>query len=135
VYTFGYYLREMIANTRSKRAIPLLVSQTPTYSWNTKTNKLVRNDRYSGWIEDTAQLEKTALLDMFNLTADYYDSVGSTATKKFFPLDNTHTSPEGANLESSHLIAAIKCVNIAPLVADLSSLGKQVTPKCDDSFP
>ncbi|TPX58185.1 hypothetical protein PhCBS80983_g03316 [Powellomyces hirtus] len=136
VFSFGHYLRTMVADTRVKGAIPVLVSKTLTKKWNNATNGVARGDQWSEWSLAVSKSEKTAFLDMRQIAADGYDTMGISVLDKFFPIDGTHTSPEGARFNTESIIKAIRCVRL-PVVRGMSRAGQNVyTPKvCHNSAP
>ncbi|KAI8919819.1 SGNH hydrolase-type esterase domain-containing protein [Powellomyces hirtus] len=136
VFSFGHYLRTMVADTRAKGAIPVLVSKTLTKKWNNATNGVARGDQWSEWSLAVSKSEKTAFLDMRQIAADGYDTMGISVLDTFFPIDGTHTSPEGARFNTESIIKAIRCVRL-PVVRGMSRAGQNVyTPKvCHNSAP
>src|SRR5262249_38069209 len=60
--------------------------------------------------------------------ADRYETMGELQVKGFFPEDHTHTSPEGADVNASLVVACLKGLKEAPLSAFLSEKGKAVRP-------
>ena len=95
VYSFGWYLRKMIDDTREKGATPILVSLTPRNIW--KNGKIERrNDTYGKWYREIAEETGVELIDVHNITADKYDKKGEKKVKAYFCKDHTHSSLAGA---------------------------------------
>ena len=95
VYSFGWYLRKMIDDTREKGATPILVSLTPRIIW--KNGKIERrNDTYGKWYREIAEETGVELIDVHNITADKYDKKGEKKVKAYFCKDHTHSSLAGA---------------------------------------
>lgn len=95
VYSFGWYLRKMIDDTREKGATPIIVSLTPRNIW--KNGKIERrNDTYGKWYREIAEETGVELIDVHNITADKYDKKGEKKVKAYFCKDHTHSSLAGA---------------------------------------
>lgn len=97
VYSFGWYLKKMIDDTREKGATPILVSLTTRNEW--KDGKVERrNDSYGKWYREVARETGVEFLDLHNIIADwldahYHDKASAAA---YFKQDHTHTSLKGA---------------------------------------
>ncbi|MCA9257804.1 MAG: rhamnogalacturonan acetylesterase [Planctomycetales bacterium] len=99
VHTFGWYVRKMIADVRAKEAEPILMSLTVRNIW--REGKVERGSgRYSQWLRELSESEKTPFVDLTNLVADEYERRGPDAVAQLFPKDHTHTSDVGAELNA-----------------------------------
>lgn len=124
VYTFGHYMRQMIADTKAAGANPIVLSLTVRNIW--KEGKVERgNGRYSQWSAELAKAAGLPFLDVTNAIADQYDAMGEAKVKAWFPEDHTHTSPEGADFNAGIVVAALKGIK-SPVVAWLSEKGAAV---------
>ena len=95
VRSYGWYLRKFIDDVREKGATPILVSLTPRNEWpHGKMER--RDDTYGIWVRDVVKKTGVDFIDMHNITADYFDSIGPQATKPYYKNDHTHTSRLGA---------------------------------------
>ncbi|MCR4824682.1 MAG: rhamnogalacturonan acetylesterase [Bacteroidales bacterium] len=95
IYSYGWYLRKFIDDVREKGGTPILVSLTPRNEWpHGKMER--RDDTYGIWLRDVIKKTGVDFIDMHNITADYYDSIGPEATKAYYKNDHTHTSRLGA---------------------------------------
>ena len=101
IRSYGWYLRKFIDEVREKGATPILVSLTPRNEWPGGRIER-RDDTYGTWVRDVVKQTGVDFVDMHNITADYYDSIGPEATKPYYKKDHTHTSRMGAerNAES-----------------------------------
>jgi rhamnogalacturonan acetylesterase len=107
VYTFGYYMRKYIRDTKSKGAIPIVCSPIPRNEW--KDGKVERAEgSYSTWAQQTAKAEGAFFIDLNNIVAAKYEGLGTRAVKLFFPADHTHTNLEGAKLNAALVVAELK---------------------------
>lgn len=97
VYSFGWYLKKMIDDTREKGATPILVSLTTRNEWkNGKVER--RNDTYGKWYREVVKETGVEFLDLHNIIADYLDKhyKDKASAAAYFNHDHTHTSLKGA---------------------------------------
>ena len=98
VHTYGWYLRRFISDTKSKGAVPIILSPVPRNYWkNPTTFNNVMLD-YAQMAKEVASAAQVEYIDMNQaLTAQYSPMDQSAVTQAFFTsLDKTHTSPPGA---------------------------------------
>jgi lysophospholipase L1-like esterase len=127
VYSFGGYLRRMIREAKAAGATPIVLSLTVRSIW--KDGKVERGSgRFGEWSAEVARSEDVAFANVTAAIADTYDRMGEEKVRPFFPEDHTHTTPEGAELNSSLVVAALKGVPYSPLTDYLSSKGRDVKP-------
>lgn len=125
VRTFGSYLRQMVAETKAKGAHPVVLSLTTRNLW--KEGKVERaSGHYRTWIRTLAEQQSVPFIDHTRLIADAYQGLGEMATKAFFPTDFAHTSPAGADLNASLVVAGLKGLRPGPLGDWLSAKGVAV---------
>ncbi len=125
VRTFGSYLRQMVAETKARGARPVVMSLTVRNLW--KDGKVERaSGHYRAWIRALAGHESVPWIDHSRLIADAYQELGEAATKAFFPTDYAHTSPAGADLNASLVVAGLKGLRPALLGDWLSAKGAAV---------
>jgi rhamnogalacturonan acetylesterase len=114
VYTYGYYMRKYIRETKAKGAIPIVCSPVPRNQW--KEGKVGRSaESYSGWAQQVAKEEGAYFINLNDIVATKYEELGTDAVKVFFPVDNTHTNKEGAQLNAQIVIDNMKALSIADL--------------------
>lgn len=133
VHTFGWYLKKMVTEVREKQATPIIISHTTRRIW--KDGKVERGASNS---EDPTQknmailaielakAEKLGYVDLNNIVADYFDSIGEAKVAPFFPADHTHTSPEGADINAKYIVSGLKALKDHPFDAFLTEKGKAV---------
>lgn len=110
VYTYGYYMRKYVRDTKAKGAIPIICSLVPRDQW--KDGKVNRSrDSYAGWAEQIAKEEGAYFIDLNDLISTKYESLGQDAVKAFFPGDHTHTNVDGAKLNAQTVIDELKKIN------------------------
>jgi lysophospholipase L1-like esterase len=127
VHTYGWYMRKFIAEAKAAGATPMVLSPTVRNIWKDATVERGPGE-YAHWSAEIARAEGVAFLDVTNAIADQYEKLGPEKVKDFFPEDHTHTSPAGAALNASLVVAAIKGQQGSPLVAYLSAKGNAVEP-------
>jgi lysophospholipase L1-like esterase len=111
VYSYGWYLRKFIKDTRAKGAVPIVSSPIPRNSWNNgKINRSI-ND-YGKWAEEAAKQEGAYFINLNKLIADDYDKEGEEKVKStyFNTTDHTHTIEAGAKLNAAMVVEGIKSI-------------------------
>lgn len=107
VYTYGWYMRKYIQDTKSKGAIPIVCSPIPRNDW--KDGRVIRSsESYGKWAQEIATEQDALFIDLNNLVALKYEEMGADKIKSFFPADHTHTNLDGARLNTSIVIEQIK---------------------------
>jgi lysophospholipase L1-like esterase len=126
VYSFGWYLKKMIDDTREKGATPILLSLTPRNEWpGGKIER--RNDSYGKWSREVVAETGVAFVDVHNISADFLDkkfaipehrsptrSLSKDETKskakasKYFNHDHTHTSKLGAQMNARSVAKGLR---------------------------
>lgn len=125
VHTYGYYMRKLIADARAKGATPIVLSLTVRNIW--QDGRVERGSgRFGAWAAEVALAQQTAFIDATNIIADRYETMGEEKVKPLFPVDHTHTSQTGADLNASAVIAGVKLFREIPFAAWLSDKGKAV---------
>jgi lysophospholipase L1-like esterase len=107
VHTFGWYMEKFIKETKEKGAIPIVLSQTPRNEWpNDKVER--RSDSYGKWSKTAAENQGAFYIDLNEIVALKYETLGKEKVKPFFPKDHTHTGLEGANFNALTVAESIK---------------------------
>ncbi len=124
VYTFGHYMRRMIADSKAAGASVVVLGLTVRSIW--KDGKVERgNGSFSRWEAEIARAEGVPFVDLTNALADQYDRMGEEKVKPWFPEDHTHTTAEGADFTASLVVAGLKAIR-SPLAESLSAKGLAV---------
>ena len=117
VYSFGWYLRKMIDDTREKGATPILLSLTPRNEWpDGKIER--RNDSYGKWYLEVIEQTGVAFVDVHNICADFLDkkfasrdeAKSKQKASKFFNHDHTHTSLLGAQMNARSVAQGLRAI-------------------------
>jgi rhamnogalacturonan acetylesterase len=107
VYTYGYYMRKYIRDAKAKGAIAIVCSLIPRNNW--KDGKVSRStDSYQLWAQQVATEEGAYFIDLNNLIATKYESMGAEAVNSYFPGDHTHTNIDGAKLNAEIVVEQIR---------------------------
>lgn len=118
VYSFGWYLKKMIDDTREKGATPILLSLTPRNEWpGGKCER--RNDSYGKWYREVVEQTGVAFVDVHNISADFLDKkfASKDAAKSkakasvYFNNDHTHTSLIGAQMNARSVARGLRDVH------------------------
>ena len=118
VYSFGWYLRKMIDDTREKGATPILLSLTPRNEWpGGKIER--RNDSYGKWYREVVEQTGIAFVDVHNISADFLDkkfaskdeAKSKQKASKYFNHDHTHTSLQGAQMNARSVARGLRDIH------------------------
>ena len=107
VHTYGWYIRKFIRDTKAKGATPIVLSMIPRNEF--RDGKVMRADKdYGKWAQEVATQENAWFINLNQITADKYDSLGPDSVKKFFPGDHTHTNKKGATVNAQSIVDGIR---------------------------
>jgi len=126
VYSFGWYLRKMIADTRGKSATPILLTITATNDW--KDGHIGCQVAYRLWTWQTAVNEKVAFVDLSRIISDRYQREGVEKVTTQFGSDTTHTNLAGAEANAADVVAGLRALSGLNFDSMLSARGKNIKP-------
>ena len=118
VHTYGWYNRKYIADIQAKGATPILLTVTIRDIWTPGPDGKLRIERDMGYRDDDIQIAAAAhisLVDMATVAADKFETLGPDTTRLLFPIDHTHTSAVGAEMNAASVVTALKNAG-SPLV-------------------
>lgn len=121
IHTYGWYIRKYIADTRAKKATPILLTVTIRNIWVNDADGKPRIERDMGFRDYEYQIaaqEQVPIVDMATVEADRLQALGQEKTALLFPIDHTHTSAEGAERNAESVAIALRNAN-SPLAAYL----------------
>ena len=121
VHSYGWYLRKYIADTRAKKATPILLTVTIRNIWVNDADGNLQIERDMGYRDYEYQIaasENVPVVDMATVEADRLDALGPEKTALLFPIDHTHTSADGAEANAESVVIALHNAK-SPLVAYL----------------
>lgn len=135
VHTFGWYLRKMIAEARARGVNPILLSPTVRNIWS--DGKVERGPgQYREWSRAIAQAAGVSFVDVSGLIADRYERLGPERVKEYFPVDHTHTNPDGADFNARVVVVGLQTLGPTPWAEALSALGREaVAPATAPATP
>jgi rhamnogalacturonan acetylesterase len=107
VRTFGWYLRQYVTDARSRGAKPIVCSLVPRGRW--AEGHIVR-EPYARWAQETARKTGVPFLDLNEIIARKYEALGAERVAALFADAGTHTTPEGAALSASLVVAGLKAL-------------------------
>jgi rhamnogalacturonan acetylesterase len=122
LHTYGWYLRKYIADTRAKGAIPVLLTVTVRDIWSVDADGKLHIERDMGFRDYEYQVgaaEHVPVVDMATVAADKFEYLGPETTRLLFPIDHTHTSAVGAEMNAASVVTALKNAN-SPLIQYLA---------------
>jgi len=109
VHTYGWYLRKMIADTKAKGAIPIILNLTVRNIW--KDGRVERGSgKFGQWANEVAASQHVMFVDVTKLIADKYEQLGEARVKELFATDHTHTNPAGAELNASLILTGLEAI-------------------------
>jgi lysophospholipase L1-like esterase len=125
VHTFGWYTRKFVKDVRAKGATPILMTTTPYSRW--KNGKIDRTlSTVNRWTREVAAAEKVPVIDHTDAIDDILDTLGEEKVKEFHPADFLHTSTPGAIVNAEAFVAAVKGMDLHPVVDALNEKGKAI---------
>jgi lysophospholipase L1-like esterase len=126
VHTYGWYMRKMIADTKARGALPIVLSLTVRNIW--KDGRVERGPgKYGEWSAEIAKAEGVRFIDLTKLIANRYEQLGEEKVKTLFGPDHTHTSPAGAEVNASLVVIGLQTLKGKPVNKYLSAKGKQLS--------
>ncbi len=115
VHTYGWYLRNYIADTKAKGATPIVLSLVPRKIW--KEGRVARaSGDYAKWAAEAAQSAGAAFVDLNDIVARHYEELGPDNVNALFADEHTHTNPEGARLNAQCVADGLRTLKNCPLV-------------------
>lgn len=123
VHTYGWYLRQMVEQTRERGATPVVLSLVPRRIW--KDGK-IRREEYVEWAMEAARQEHVLFVNLNEIIAEQYEAMGPEAVNGLFGDPHTHTNLAGAKLNAESVIEGLKGLKHDPLKKYFSKDGKRV---------
>jgi lysophospholipase L1-like esterase len=124
VYTFGWYLRKMIAETKAKGATPILFPPTATNKW--RDGHIGCPGGYRTWTWQTAKAENVAFVDLLRISGERYQHEGPDKVAAQFLPDTIHTNVAGAQSTAADVLAGLRGLDAPKFDSMLSARGLQI---------
>lgn len=122
VHTYGWYLRRYIADAKAKGATPIVLSPVPRNRWDAATGKVMRAEQdYAKWAAESAKLGGALFVDLNEIIARRYETLGLAKVQPLFFGDHTHTSPAGAEINAACVVAGLKRLSSSPFAPFFSA--------------
>ena len=119
LHTYGWYNRKYVADTQAKGATPMFLSLTEQNIWRPDANGVPQLAHgmagYDKMEQQMAETAHIAYIDMGSVEWDRLSKTGPEKTALLFPIDHTHTSAEGAELNAQSVVIALERAK-SPLV-------------------
>lgn len=125
VHTFGWYLCKMVADVQAKNAVPVISGMVPRNYWT--GNTLQADWPFADTAEQVAQKAGVQYVDHTKYSVAAFQAMGPTKAKTYFPNDNMHTNPAGAQINTKTFAQGVKCGSKIGLAAYLNANGKAVS--------
>lgn len=126
VRSYGWYLRHFITTAKEKGASAIVCSPIPRKSWS-KEGKINRStDSWTLWAKQAAGQAGAQFIDLNEIIARAYESLGQAAVEPLFGDRGTHTSPAGAAFNAKAVVSGLNGLSPNPLAFGLSEEGKKV---------
>jgi lysophospholipase L1-like esterase len=110
VHTYGWYMRQYVADAKAKGATAIVLSQIPRNMW--KDGRVLRaSNDYGKWAKEAAEAQGAAFVDLNEIVAKKYEALGEEKVKaEYFLEDHTHTTPAGAMVNARAVVEGVSGV-------------------------
>jgi len=126
VHTYGWYLRKYVTDTKTKGAIPIVMSLTPRDKWENGRMERGAPD-YRAWSKAIAEQEHVAFVDISDVMAKEYEKLGQAKTAELYHAkEPVHVTTVGAALNAEWTVAALKAMPDKLVTPFLSAKGTAV---------
>jgi lysophospholipase L1-like esterase len=126
VHTFGWYMRKYGDDVQAKGATMIFCSMVPHKDW--ADGKIVRkeSETFVKWTENAAKATGAAYINLNEIIALEFESLGPDKVAPLFGDARTHSTPAGALLNAESVISGIKALKKPRLSKYLSDKGPSV---------
>lgn len=126
VHSYGWYLKQMAAGARNKKAKVILCSPVPHMKFD-RSGKFVQDWKdHRGWVEQCAKAERAAFLDLASIIGNQYAALPKATVKSYFADKGTHTNADGAMFSAKAVVAGLKSIPGGPLDSYLNEKSKEI---------
>ncbi|MEI7422823.1 MAG: rhamnogalacturonan acetylesterase [Prolixibacteraceae bacterium] len=129
VHSYGWYLRKIIREAKSKGAFPIVITPIPRNDWENGKIRRTPNS-YPQWAMEVAIQEKVLFIDLNKMMSEKLDGFGESGVtgKYFYSRDHTHTSAEGSVLAASLVIDGLRGLSKSAIAGYLLKDPKIIFP-------
>lgn len=132
VHTFGWYLKQFVAETRAQGGTPIICSLTPRKGWSSDGKRFNRDsNRHAAWAGLVAAEVKSPFVPLNEIICAEYESLGPEKVDALYvpsPKENLHTGWDGAVVNAGCVIAGLKAIPGDPLAKYLSVHAGAIAP-------
>jgi lysophospholipase L1-like esterase len=132
VHSFGWYLKQFVAETRAQGATPIICSLTPRKGWSADGKQFKRdNGTHAAWAEEVAKETKTPFVPLYDIIATKYETLGAEKVDMLYvpsPKEKLHTGWDGAVINAECVVSGLKALPDDPLAAFLSPRASPIAP-------
>lgn len=125
IHTYGWYNQKYIADIQARGATPMMLSLTEQNIWKPDADGIPQLQHgmavYDKMEQQIAETAHIAYIDMGAVEWDRLQAAGPEKTALLFPIDHTHTSADGAELNAQSVVIALEEAK-SPLVAYLKAM-------------
>src|SRR5476651_512608 len=121
-HTYGWYLRQLINETKAKGATPIVCSLIPRKRWEANGHIKRDADSFAGWAGQVAKAENVGFIDLNELIARRLDALGKEKVNLLYVPNPTPEKPVGETVHPGWDGAVI---NAEVVVSGLKALGEK----------
>ena len=129
IHTYGWYLRQFIAETRAKGATPIVCSLIPRKRWDDNGHIVRDHATFAGWARQVAKSENVGFIDLNELIARRLEPLGKEKVDLIYVPNPTPDKPkgetvhpgwEGAVINAEVVVSGLKALPDNPVAAYFS---------------
>ncbi len=127
VHSFGWYMRQYITDAKAKGVGSIVCSPIPRKSWSPEGKVNRASGGYGLWARQAAGQEHALFIDLNEIIARGYETLGTAAVDPLFADKGTHTSVAGAQFNARAVVSGLNGLGDKnPLAPFLSKEGKAI---------
>ena len=131
VNSFGWYLKQFVAEARARNATPIICSLTPRKRWSPDGKFQRDNGSHAAWAGQVAKETNTPFVPLYDLIAAKDDTLGKDKVDTLYvpsPSEKLHTGWDGAVINADCVISGLKALPGNPLASFFSTRAGIVPP-------
>ncbi|MEO6567335.1 MAG: rhamnogalacturonan acetylesterase [Opitutaceae bacterium] len=135
VHTYGWYLRQLISETKAKGATPIVCSLIPRKRWDDTGHIKRDKETFAGWAGEVARAENVGFIDLNELSARRLEALGKAKVDLLYVPNPTPEKPagetvhpgwEGAVINAEEVVSGLKALKNNPVAAYFSEKAKSI---------
>lgn len=132
VHTFGWYLKQFVAEARAQGGTPIICSLTPRKGWSADGKQFNRDTgKHAAWAAQVAKETHAPFIPLYDIIATQYEKLGAEKVGSLYvpsPEEKLHTGWDGALINSGCVVAGLKALPANPLARFLSKRADAIPP-------